>query len=879
MQTKPTGWDALFSAAHKTEYKFIISGTTYTAQNIQGTPIITKPYMDKLCIGRCCSGTLKIQIRPINGTAIPKAAEVVAYCRLTSSDKQTVTDWMEQGHYYISARKQRGELLSLVCRDAMMKAGTEYLSRTAFTEWPTSMTDVVTEIATLMGIAVDSRTEIYSGSDYVVSYPNDLLMSEVLSMIAAAHGGNFVITEQNKLRLIPVAAVSTLDANKCVLYSNFKSYDAVSSLQQIRRGTLEDDAGNQYSAGDDTGVEITAKCNYATQAIADKLCNPDSASRGVLYGVEYIPYALKGAYVDPCVELGDTVSLSVRDFSAHRMVGSMTIRCNISYNADISCQAEADDEDEYPYIDARSLQASRYIRTDQKYFGNRIDRVNGFTSEYTVNGQVVARLLANSNVFSMQRMVNGAWQDCIYFDAATQKYVIAGEVTLTGVVTEEGLSNGTTTINGGCIKTGTIDANKVTVTNISASNITSGSIDASKIQVTNLNASNITSGKISADYIDASTLRVSKLYAGSSSNVAITSISTETLYIGGDGTWNYKYLNVFADTIQFKQFSSGSTSMLVMDVGCRCLRPNADRFWDLGNVLYGFGALYIEDVLCRNGTGNCGSDSYPFSEGFIKKLYLGKNCYLTADGVSLCVNGTAIGGESKISKLYAGTTTYYAELNSSYAFVPSTVTYDFTLGSSSYPWKKAYITKLYLNGTEFTPQTIDTSKISYSSLIYASLNSSKQFIPSGTGYYLGSSTYPWQYAYITNLYLNGTKFDPASIGTDMSGKEFKMGGSSSYYMTANTSREFRPNTSSTTYPFYLGTTTYYWHYAYLGSNTVKIGSTASSKIGFFAGTPLARQTLSSTSQNMGYSTATASNYLKILNNLVGILVKYGLIGT
>ena len=30
---------------------------------------------------------------------------------------------------------------------------------------------------------------------------------------------------------------------------------------------------------------------------------------------------------------------------------------------------------------------------------------------------------------------------------------------------------------------------------------------------------------------------------------------------------------------------------------------------------------------------------------------------------------------------------------------------------------------------------------------------------------------------------------------------------------------------------------------------------------------------------MSYSTATDSNHLKILNNLVGILVKYGLIGT
>ena len=88
-----------------------------------------------------------------------------------------------------------------------------------------------------------------------------------------------------------------------------------------------------------------------------------------------------------------------------------------------------------------------------------------------------------------------------------------------------------------------------------------------------------------------------------------------------------------------------------------------------------------------------------------------------------------------------------------------------------------------------------------------------------------------------------------------------------------------PSSSSTSYPFYLGTASLYWHYAYLGSVQVKIGSGTSSKIGFFAGTPIARQTLSTYSQNMGYSSASSSNYLKILNNLVGILMKYGLIGT
>lgn len=435
-----------------------------------------------------------------------------------------------------------------------------------------------------------------------------------------------------------------------------------------------------------------------------------------------------------------------------------------------------------------------------------------------------------------------------------------------------------------------------------------------------INGSNITTGTISADRIDASTLKLSRLYAGSSVNVAITSSGTESLYIGGDGTWNYKYLKIFADTIQFMQFSAGITSMLVMDLGDSSLYPNADGLWDLGSILYGFGTLYIRNVCCRRGDGACGSSTYPFSSGYIKKLSLGEDCYLTADGSSLCVNGEAI-GTGNISRLYAGTTSYYAELNSSYELIPSTAAYDFSVGSSQRPWKKAYITELYLNGTKFTPPTADESRIQYSSTIYASLNASKQFIPAAsTGYYLGSSSYPWQYAYVTTLYINGTKFDPSSIsvdtlsysstvtaslnsskqflpasstgyslgstttpwanayvtnlyvngtkfepssGSDFSGQTVDMGGSSSYYIICNTSRELRPNTTSTYNPFYLGTSTYYWHYAYIGSNTVKLGNSTSSKLGFFSATPVARQTVS--------STATVAT-------LISALKKYGLIG-
>lgn len=50
-------------------------------------------------------------------------------------------------------------------------------------------------------------------------------------------------------------------------------------------------------------------------------------------------------------------------------------------------------------------------------------------------------------------------------------------------------------------------------------------------------------------------------------------------------------------------------------------------------------------------------------------------------------------------------------------------------------------------------------------------------------------------------------------------------------------------------------------------------------LGFFGASPIKRQTLSTSSTNISYSSATASNYLTVLNNLVGILAKYGLINT
>lgn len=93
---------------------------------------------------------------------------------------------------------------------------------------------------------------------------------------------------------------------------------------------------------------------------------------------------------------------------------------------------------------------------------------------------------------------------------------------------------------------------------------------------------------------------------------------------------------------------------------------------------------------------------------------------------------------------------------------------------------------------------------------------------------------------------------------------------------------FAPSvTSSTSAGISIGSSSYWFKDLYVGGNYGSVHlcqSTSNSKLSFFGANAQARLTLSTTSANQGYTSATSSNYLNIINNIAGILKKYGLIG-
>lgn len=460
MQNRPANWAAIFASPHVTEYRFLINGDEYREKDLQGTPILEKPLMQEPCIGRCCTGSVTLAIRPHANAPIPKAASVIAYCRLKSRDGLTVTDWIEQGHFWISRRSASNDLLMLTCRDGMMLAGRTYLDKTSFITWPVAMIDVFAEIVSLMGVEVDSRTFIKSGKPYMVDYPNDdVLMSEILSMIAAAHGGIFVMSESGKLRLVPYPNTGTPVQAIGTSYMNYRALST--GRKTVSRVTLTDSANNQFTYGDDSGIELATECEYATQEMVRQLSEGYSIEKGVLstsfgsidsgvfrlndgstlengtivltansrlIGRSFTPYELTGAYIDPLIEVGDTFSITRKGITIPLIATSLKIRCNPSFVCDAQYGVKDDDEDEVPFVSAAELRAKRYVSIGNSYFGNRITRTEGFVSTLMDNDEPIARMVANANRFSMQRKVGSDWEDCLYFDPVAKTYKFKGEV-------------------------------------------------------------------------------------------------------------------------------------------------------------------------------------------------------------------------------------------------------------------------------------------------------------------------------------------------------------------------------------------------------------------------------------------------------------------
>ena len=182
------------------EYKIDVDGVEYSQEDgslISGS--MHQPLFDKFGAGNACVSELDISFYPSEKPS--RMASITVFSRIFGEN-----EWTKLGKFYADTRKterlQGGEVLHIHAYDAMLKAEQIYLQDENVDVWPKTVTDVVEDICQKIGVPLDVRTEL--NSDYMVPYPNDYTMREILCHVAAAHAGNWIITKAEKLLLVPL---------------------------------------------------------------------------------------------------------------------------------------------------------------------------------------------------------------------------------------------------------------------------------------------------------------------------------------------------------------------------------------------------------------------------------------------------------------------------------------------------------------------------------------------------------------------------------------------------------------------------------------------------------------------------------------------------
>ena len=382
----------------------IINGVEYTAIS---APIINRALLtDNLSVGNCISATLKLSI--LTDDKIGKAAKIVIKARIT--DDVEYSEWLEFGTFYIDTRAVDSGLVTVQCYDSMLKASQTYGDETNPEDrigWPKTMDTCVREIAARIGVEIDPRTVIKTTAPYQVPYPNKMSMMQVLGYIGACHGGNWIITPENKLRLVPLLSppaetfdiidhyyrkIYTGDGHKLV----WKHTDNVETVEHraggglvnvpvvigkistsraftVTRVILARDEDLGYALGDDTGYTLIIESNpYACQAICDDLFEE-------LNGLEYYPYTITSACYDPAAELGDWILVGDK---VRSVLYSENATLNVDYRVTATAPGKDEVGSEYPYltsiqrIQMEQEQIKKYTETEKDEIYSKIEQTH-----------------------------------------------------------------------------------------------------------------------------------------------------------------------------------------------------------------------------------------------------------------------------------------------------------------------------------------------------------------------------------------------------------------------------------------------------------------------------------------------------------------------
>ena len=246
--------------------------------------------------------------------------------------------------------------------------------------------------------------------------------------------------------------------------------DTSPSLAPVSKVILAVDSENAYIAGNDTGRTVEVTCPYGTQEMANNIL-------AALSAYTYTPAMAQDAILDPAAEIGDGLTMG----GVYTVLAQSTLTFDGLMTSDAGAPGQAEQESEYKYqspviadinwqlAETRSL----ISKTSEEILLQVENELEGLSSSFSVQLQQIQSQVTglNGQVSTIEQKVdnitlsvsNGSTSSSISLSVGGV-VVSSQNIQMNGLVTFTGLANGTTTIDGACIKTGTIEAERLNLT-------------------------------------------------------------------------------------------------------------------------------------------------------------------------------------------------------------------------------------------------------------------------------------------------------------------------------------------------------------------------------------------------------------------------------
>lgn len=344
-------------------------------------------------IGGVYSAQCKVKIleKSINW---PRGAAFEVFIRITDG-VQTDDSWMSMGTYYTDERhSDKYGNLEIIAFDAMLLLERPWTDKVEIPpEWPVTAQSACNMLSAALGIQFDSRTVLDNTVPFI-GLKTTATARDTLAAVAAGMGGNWHVTPDGKLRLIPlkppregeaaiagiaIAGIAIVGSGADHVYDG-KSYidlglkvkdidignatGAVTTVELEASGVDSENAVARASHGD--GYVLKGKCDFSNSNVAD-LC------LSKVEGYVYKPFNATSARLDPRAELGDMVQI---DGDTYQLV-SINWRIGPHITADISAPFEEAVDHEYPMLSesAKTLQKSmNYTDYTKRFLESSIEQ-------------------------------------------------------------------------------------------------------------------------------------------------------------------------------------------------------------------------------------------------------------------------------------------------------------------------------------------------------------------------------------------------------------------------------------------------------------------------------------------------------------------------